>query len=685
VATPPRDRRAPFVRTRAAVIPWLTVEQALYAGIVALAFAIRIWDVGARAMHGDEAVHAWFAWNLFNGAGYQYDPTYHGPLQFPITAVFFFLFGVSNASGRLMAVLFGTALVGLPYFLRRELGRPAALIAAGLIAISPAFVYVSRLERDDIFTSFFAFTMAIAIFGYLRTHRKLYVYLGASAAALSLSAMENTYITYFLFGSFLLVALLSELLSASQLGERIYALWTRTGSASWICGPVLAGMGVLVLLAFLLTVATGWYLPVPLVLGFFLVGLVHRLTFLIAREDAGKDYPTHQNVVDGVPVEPAHSWAEEGIVEGADQAAVRPGRITAAIRSISPETWLNALTIVVAILFLLFSTFGTNLRGIWDYTQPILSSGASCGLGGDAPFHLNPCRKDVLGGLFYWLAQHKVARGGQPWFYYTLVFGLYEQIAMLFGVGGILWFLRKPTLFTTFLTYWAILSFGIYSWAGEKFPWLTIHPLLPFVLIGSMFVADLARRPGVVRYSVLTIAALLAAAEVHNMYESSFVNGANPVDMLVYVQSSPDTPRIAQDILTISNQATNGNTLHATIDNEDTWPFAWYLRDMPNIGYPSYPQLLQAPYSTNPVIIVDADHQSDLAPKLKGYVGHPYTLRWWFPEDYKSLSWSSFFQEAAQPGYWNVIWQWQTTRRPFGPKGYVQSWYYVKKGFVSPY
>jgi uncharacterized protein (TIGR03663 family) len=138
---------------------------------------------------------------------------YHGPLQFPVTALFFFLFGDSETTGRLSAVLLGTALVGLPYFLRAHLGRAAALASAALIAISPEFVYDSRLERDDAYTVFFAMVMAISVFGYLRTRRSRYIYLGAASAALSLAAMENTYITLFVFVAFIGLMIVGELLS----------------------------------------------------------------------------------------------------------------------------------------------------------------------------------------------------------------------------------------------------------------------------------------------------------------------------------------------------------------------------------------------------------------------------------------------------------------------------------------
>lgn len=597
-------------------------------------------------MHGDESVHAWFAWNLYNGSGYQYDPVYHGPLQFPVTAFFFFLFGVSNTSGRLMAVLFGTALVALPFFFRREMGRAAALLSSAFLAVSPAFVYDSRLERDDIFTSFFAITLAIAIFGYVRTRRSGYVYLAAASIALSLAAMENTYITLFVFGSFLVIVFISQYPARRGVGDRLHDFWQRTGPAEHPEGWMVSGFAVLLLLAFALTVATGLYLPVPLVLAVGLIALVHRQSFLAARGEEGP-------------------------------------RFLDALGSISRQTWINAVTILVAILFLFFSTFGTNMHGIWDASQPFFNSGNACP-GNNFP--LNPCRKDIIGGLFYWLSQHKVARGGQPWFYYSLLDGLYEQIAVVFGVAGILWFMRRPTIFTSFLTYWAIVSFMIYSWAGEKFPWLMIHALTPFLLLGAMFVVDLVRRGGLARYLVLGVLALLGILEIHSMYEVNYVYGADPVEMMVYVQSSPDTPRVAQNIQTISNKVTNGNALHVTIDTEETWPFAWYLRGMPDVAYPGYPQILQKPYSTNPVILVDKAHQAALYPQLKGkYTGHEYRLRWWFPEDYKTLTWDSFARDAINPGYWSVIAQWLIERRPFGPKGAVWFYYYVKKGYVSPF
>jgi uncharacterized protein (TIGR03663 family) len=416
---------------------------------------------------------------------------------------------------------------------------------------------------------------------------------------------------------------------------------------------MLLALGAALLLAFVLMITTDQYFPLLFLIGACVLLLVNRQA-MFKEELRAK--------------------------EGSNRSAGLESQLSFvdALRGVTWQQWLNALTMVVAILFLTYSTFGTNLRGVWDWTQPILNT--KQGYQGNH-FFLNPARKDIIGGLFYWLSQ--------PWFYYTFLFSLYEQIAVILGVGGILWFFRRPTFFTAFLSYWAVLTFGIYSWAGEKFPWLMIHPLLPFALLAAMFVADLLRYAVRVKWLVLAGVGLLALIEVHSLYEVNFVNGANPVEMMVYVQSAPDTPNVSRDILSISNKVTNGDTLPVTIDTDESWPFAWYLRDMPDVAYVNYQSLGKKPYSTNPIIIADDTHQSFLPANIaKNYTAKHYILRWWFPETYKDLTWPSFGQDLKDPSYWGIVGNWLLQRRafePYSPGRTVSFYYYVKKGLVTQY
>src|SRR5947209_7994239 len=94
-------------------------ERAAYLALVGVGLLLRLWDLGTRAVHHDESLHAYYSWNLFVGHGYAYDPLMHGPLQFEVVPIFYLLFGVSDFSARLLAAFLGTALIGMPYFLRR--------------------------------------------------------------------------------------------------------------------------------------------------------------------------------------------------------------------------------------------------------------------------------------------------------------------------------------------------------------------------------------------------------------------------------------------------------------------------------------------------------------------------------------------------------------------------------------
>ena len=97
-----------------------------FLGLIGLALGMRMWELGGRAMHYDEAIHVHYAWKLLNSSGavggwpwvfgqdFIHAPWMHGPFQIEFTAFIFRVFGDSDFTARLGYVLFGTALVGLP-------------------------------------------------------------------------------------------------------------------------------------------------------------------------------------------------------------------------------------------------------------------------------------------------------------------------------------------------------------------------------------------------------------------------------------------------------------------------------------------------------------------------------------------------------------------------------------------
>src|SRR5947209_4398748 len=206
-------------------------EVAAYTTITVVAFLLRIWDVGARAMHHDESLHAYYAWQFFAGHGYTYDPLMHGPLQFEVAPVFYLIFGDSEFSARLLAVLLGTVLVALPYLLRRYLTVPGGLLTSLMLAISPAFVYFSRFIRDDIYLACFTLLLFICLVKYLESPRPHWLYIGAAACALAMASMEAAYLTFFIFGSFLILEGIRE--SVGRDGPLLAAI-RQTSLDTWL-------------------------------------------------------------------------------------------------------------------------------------------------------------------------------------------------------------------------------------------------------------------------------------------------------------------------------------------------------------------------------------------------------------------------------------------------------------------
>ncbi|MCS7002929.1 MAG: TIGR03663 family protein, partial [Dehalococcoidia bacterium] len=135
--------------------------------------------------------------------------------------------------------------------------------------------------------------------------------------------------------------------------------------------------------------------------------------------------------------------------------------------------FLTYWAVFFTIYGLLYTTFFTNLPGFGSGMWNMLS---------------------------YWLDQHEVQRGGQPWYYYLLLIPQYEFLSLLVaGVGlGLTLFNARLrgwlTPFVVFLLYWFAGALFAYSKAGEKMPWLSVQIVPPLLLFAGWFLGKLAER-----------------------------------------------------------------------------------------------------------------------------------------------------------------------------------------------
>ena len=126
--------------------------------------------------------------------------------------------------------------------------------------------------------------------------------------------------------------------------------------------------------------------------------------------------------------------------------------------------WLVCAAIFYVIWAALYTTMFTNLSGIFT---------------------------GFWQGMGYWIAQQDVARGNQPWYYYFVGMTVYEILPLVFGIAGIVYFLRRQDVLGLALALWAVLSLAAYTVATEKMPWLVVNITTPFILVAAKYLGGL--------------------------------------------------------------------------------------------------------------------------------------------------------------------------------------------------
>src|SRR5262245_29055199 len=161
------DKR-PSLLDRPLLVPFtFDWEKTLYLLLIVAAFVTRFYNLGARVMSHDESLHTQYGWYLYQGRGFQHSPMMHGPLRFEATALVYWLLGDNDYTSRIPAAIMGVVAVWLMYFFRKWLGRAGALVAAGMILISPFMLYYSRYIRDEPFVVVWGLLMALCVIRYM--------------------------------------------------------------------------------------------------------------------------------------------------------------------------------------------------------------------------------------------------------------------------------------------------------------------------------------------------------------------------------------------------------------------------------------------------------------------------------------------------------------------------------------
>jgi uncharacterized protein (TIGR03663 family) len=172
-------------------VPWLL--------LVVFSLTLHLWDLGGRSYHHDEAIHAHAAHVILKEGTYQYDPTYHGPLLYFLTAATFIVTGQSDFTARLPIALAGVALIAVAWSLRRAFGPRAAWWMALLATISPIYLYYGRFLRMDILEALVFSAAFVALWRAVHGSSTAWVWFGVWVG-LAFATKENAFVTTALVG-----------------------------------------------------------------------------------------------------------------------------------------------------------------------------------------------------------------------------------------------------------------------------------------------------------------------------------------------------------------------------------------------------------------------------------------------------------------------------------------------------
>lgn len=524
----------------------LRLETLFVLVILGLALFTRLYHLGDRVMSHDEVNHVVPSWELYMGRGYRHDPITHGPFQFHVVALTYFLFGDNDFTSRIPAALFSVATIAVVLLgYRRYLGRSGALIAGVLFLISPYMLFYGRYTRNEAFVAFWGVVTLLAVLKYLEQGEKRWLYILTAVTALQFATKETAFIYTAQLLLFLAILFMARSVRFPWPDARKHLLFNLALTGALlvlVLAVVLSGWNAIANRGVAAS-ATGSISPIQLVeASLALIGLALGLmaAILLLRE-VGWSYLRQERSLDmlllvGTLILPqltAFPVKIIGVLLGQNwnpldyspQGILRSGIVLVVLTLIAagvgllwkPRLWLTNFALFYGIFVVLYTTVFTNGFGFFT---------------------------GIVGSLGYWLEQQGVNRGTQPWYYYALLqIPMYEYLAALGTLLAIYlgWRYRRfsqipgespmpratalPDGWMGFaseervaqnldrednpevpvekaetlpvlglLVFWAVTSLGAYSLAGEKMPWLTVHIAMPLLLCAGWGLGALVDR-----------------------------------------------------------------------------------------------------------------------------------------------------------------------------------------------
>lgn len=198
----------------------------------------------------------------------------------------------------------------------------------------------------------------------------------------------------------------------------------------------------------------------------------------------------------------------------------------------------------------------------------------------------------------------------------------------IFGTILTLIFLWRKERLNAFLVYWTMGSFLGYSYAGEKVPWVTVHIMVPMLLLTAIYIKRLWKT-GFFKKTAPAWYVILAFFALWNLKSAmvvSFINHSNIAERMIYSHAPMDVPESAELAKDIAFQLGTKEDTQMLVKGWAIWPMRWYLRNYKWTEYAD-PETVDFP-----IVIMDYKDAMKVENITENYqIAKHKVIQWWVP------------------------------------------------------
>lgn len=195
------------------------------------------------------------------------------------------------------------------------------------------------------------------------------------------------------------------------------------------------------------------------------------------------------------------------------------------------------------------------------------------------------------------------------------------------------------------LAFWSYMFFGsffVYSFVGEKVPWLALYPLVCGIIYLPLLFSDFINKRSVL-IPVLTIII------VYGTYMSNLINFNRAGEASEFLSQVHTTHEFADNMIEIEKTASMSNPPLVLTIGAAIWPNTWYMRGANNFRF-----TFDANTDLNTFKFIILDYPNTIKPGEQ-FQAKIVNFRGWFSPNYNKMTFKDYFSYCFTHQPWSDV------------------------------